>query len=58
MPRKAVLSVSQRKVFEALPIESESLVPHYTLGEEDLFLIRQHAHQSPIEARSDQSYGR
>lgn len=40
MPRRSVLSASQRASFEALPIELADLARHYTLSEEDLALIR------------------
>lgn len=40
MPRRTVLSTSQRASFEALPVEPVELARHYTLGEADLTLIR------------------
>ena len=40
MPRRTVLSTSQRALFEALPVELIELVKHYTLSKEDLVLIR------------------
>jgi hypothetical protein len=40
MPHRAVLSISQRQAFEALPTELEALAQHYTLTEADLALIR------------------
>lgn len=38
---RVVLSASQRRVFETLLVDPESLVRHYTLCKEDLSLIRQ-----------------
>lgn len=40
MPRRVVLSASQRQAFETLPVDQESLVQYYTLSEEDLSLIK------------------
>ena len=40
MPRRSVLSTSQRAAFEVLPVEPTDLVRHYTLSDEDLAMIR------------------
>jgi TnpA family transposase len=41
MPRRTVLSSSQRERFERLPSETEELVRHYSLSGEDMALIFQ-----------------
>lgn len=38
MPRKTVLSSSQRTSFETLPVEPSELAKHYTLSQKDLVL--------------------
>ena len=41
MPRRTVLSASQRLSFETLPVQLSELARHYTLSDEDLLMIRQ-----------------
>ena len=41
MPRRTILSASQRAAFETLPTEPEDLVRHWTLSEDDLALVRE-----------------
>lgn len=41
MPRRTVLSASQRLSFETLPVQPSGLARHYTLSDEDLLMIRQ-----------------
>jgi len=41
MPRRTILSASQRAAFEALPTEPEDLVRHWTLSEDDLALVQE-----------------
>jgi len=41
MPRRTILSESQRKAFEIIPTDSEILTRYYTFSEEDLQLINQ-----------------
>ena len=41
MPRRTVLSASQRLSFETLPVHHSELARHYTLSDEDLMMIRQ-----------------
>ena len=40
MPWRTVLSKSQREAFERLPVKPSELVRYYTLGPEDLELVR------------------
>ncbi len=40
MPRRTVVSASQRTLFETLPIEPSELAKHYSLSQEDLTLIQ------------------
>ena len=40
MPRRTVLSVSQRSSFEALPVEPAELARHHALSDEDMAVVR------------------
>jgi hypothetical protein len=40
MPRRELLSPAQREALLALPTDEGELIRHYTLGAEDLHLIR------------------
>lgn len=42
MPRRSVLSLSERESLLAMPETDDQLIRHYTLSERDLSLIRQH----------------
>jgi TnpA family transposase len=41
MPRRSILSASERDSLLALPEGRDELIRHYTFGESDLALIRQ-----------------
>jgi hypothetical protein len=41
MPRRELLSPAQREALLALPTDEGALIRHYTLGTDDLHLIRQ-----------------
>ena len=42
MPRRSILSATERETLRALPEDHDDLIRHYTLSESDLSLIRQH----------------
>ncbi len=42
MPRRSILSESERASLVALPDSTDELIRHYTFSESDLSLIRQH----------------
>jgi len=42
MPRRSILSATERATLLALPEGQDDIIRHYTLSEPDLSLIRQH----------------
>jgi TnpA family transposase len=42
MPRRELLSPAQREALLALPTDEGELIRHYSLGADDLHLVRQH----------------
>jgi TnpA family transposase len=42
MPRRSLLSASERARLRAIPASREELIRRYTLSESDLSLVRQH----------------
>ena len=42
MPRRSILSASEKESLLALPDTQEGLIRHYTFSEADLSIIRQH----------------
>ena len=42
MPRRSILSASERECLFALPDNQDDLIRHYTFSESDLSIIRQH----------------
>jgi hypothetical protein len=42
MPRRTILSASERESLLALPDNQDDLIRHYTFSESDLAIIRQH----------------
>jgi TnpA family transposase len=42
MPRRSLLSAAERATLLAMPEGRDDIIRHYTLGEPDLSLIRQH----------------
>lgn len=42
MPRRSPLTARERASLIAFPIDEEALIRHYTLGEQDVSVIRRH----------------